>query len=218
MLMEMLTALTKRHWTALLISGFVLQVLQGAVAPFAPLVWLAAVPLLVLVRATPLWIGLPLTWVMMVVGRSMVGFREVSWLPLMTVAAMMMVPLLLHRLCHGRFARIGLVAFPAAVVLMELVGQQWQLLPQSVWPLLWATQSGNVGLMAHRDWLSMVGMTATVAWSQAVMAGYGELHLVRESMPQDRRESGLGQQTIALLFVVWIGIHGTGWLRHWFGD
>jgi hypothetical protein len=213
----MTMVLTKRNWIALLLSGLLLQGLQGVATPFAPLVWFAAIPLLVIVRTTPWHVGLPIVWLMMTIGRSLLFTRPLHWPTYLLITTMMLVPMIVHRLAHARFPRVGLFGFPLAMVVVERIGAQLQVLPSTTWPLLWSTQSGNVGLMAHSDWLPTAMMTACVAWTQAIMAGFGELHLVRERLSQEQREGGLGQQTVLFLFTVWIGLHGSGWLRHWFG-
>jgi hypothetical protein len=209
----MRTRLKPWNWVALLISGVLLQAASGAQHPWAPLMFFAFMPLLVLARCTPMFVGVPLSLLCVWLGRSLCFTRTIdaaAWVPLSLLA---ILPIVAHKLMYGRSPRFGTLAFPLTWAVVEQTAQQAQWLPTHTWMPWWQTQANNPGLMMHALWLPPLAMSFVVTWTQSLIAGFGEIHLVDEAVTQAERERGLGQQAMVGFFVMWCGLHATGWLQ-----
>jgi len=205
------TSLPTLNLVAMLGWGLVFQALTPSYALAA---WACLLPLLVLARTASVVVAVVAGFVVVVVGRVVGG---VAVGDAVVVGAATVVVMLAHRIAHRVLPRVGSLAAPCAVVVVEYVAGRCGVSSASL-PLS-ALQAADVPLFRWVDVVTPLGISFALAWTQAVLAGYGESFLVVDPIPQRQRERGLLLASSACFVVVGFVGHVVGFVgRDRIGD
>ena len=196
------TSLPTLNLVAMLGWGFVFQALTPSYALAA---WASLLPLLVLGRTASLPVAVVGGFVVVVVARA-AAVGDVAAAAVIGTATV--VVMIVHRFAHRELPRVGAWAAPCAVVVVEYLAMRTGLSVTSL-PLS-SLQAADVPLFRYVDIVTPLGISFAVAWSQAVLAGFGESFLVADPIPQVVRERGLLFATSVCFVVVVVVGHGVG--------
>ena len=212
--------LPSKNLIPIVVSGVIFTLLASGRYSYAGAAFIAPVPLLVLLRASSLAVSLPVAFLVLFVARLLAWSGDVLptvsgadfVLAVAQASLLSLLPLLCYRWAFTFLPRLGALAFPAAVVVLEALATSLGMPFATPWAL-WMGQAGNGALMAMADILSSSGVSFCVAWAAAVMAGFGEAHIAPDVWPQDVRERGVRFSANLCFFVLVVGLLGGGLLR-----
>jgi hypothetical protein len=174
----------------------------------------ASLPLFVSTSFAVVWLGRLVGWHGVLTGSDGVVVDGVGVvIASATAAALTVACLAVHRLCMRELPILGPQALPAAVVVVEFAAAHFGWPGAPLLPLS-TSQPGDTVFWRFVDVLSPAGISFCVAWTQAVMAGYGEAWISDDPHPQKVRERG---QRIVTNLVFW-GVLVVGHFGGFFRD
>ena len=203
--------LPTKHLVPMLVAGLVFQATASGRLAFAAAAWMCLVSLATLARTASLplflstsfaviWLGRLIGWHGVLIDDGVVvdGFGVVA--ASATAAALTVLCLLAHRIAMRELPAWGPQVLPAAIVVVEWSAAHFQLPGASLLPLS-TSQPGDVPFWRWVDLISPLGISFAVAWTQAVLAGFGEAWLADDPNTQAVRERG---QRIVSNLVFWL--------------